>query len=397
MLRSFVLLAFLIGSSAGPALAQEKTPEKQQEKPPEKPVEKKESKDSLNQRAVQALTAKKYDEGISLLMKILESEPKDMGTAYNLACAHSLKGEVDKAFEWLGKAADWGWGTGSGQLVGSTASKSHLEMTKTDPDFENMRKDPRWEPMLERIGKVGGSKAAPAANPKAEAYAAKPASYVPEKLAGVKELPILIVLHDDGSTKDQVVAGRWKAVADELGFALLAPSGRVALGEDPAKGMAWFAKPEDYPTQYHAIDKAVTEAVGAFAKERPIDRQKTVLVGEGSGGLVALNIALAGPGLCKGVVTVDGKFDPELYAAKAPTAGQRGLKVELLVDATKTGKEGAPDAVVASRNKLLQTWGLPGEARVFSADPKDPDRKGLLVEAVRAVLAPAATTAAAPK
>jgi predicted esterase len=389
MSRTFALLAFLLAAPIAPAFAQ--TPP---EKPPEKPAEKPETKDSMNRRAVETLQAGKLDEGIAILTKALETYPKDSDLAYNLACGWSRKGDVDKGFEWLGKAVDWGWGKGRSQLVGETAQKSHLEMTKTDPDFANLRKDPRWEAMLDRIAKVNPPAAADAAKP---AAAAAPASYIPAKAAAVKQMPLLVVLHDAGATKEQVVAGRWKAVADELGYALLAPEGPIALG-DASKGTSWYAKAEDYPAQALTVEKGVADAVAAFAKDHPIDRAKTVLVGEGSGALVAMNIGLTGLGAAKGVVTVNGKFSQELFAAKAPAAGKAGVRVELLLDGSK--KEANPADAAASQTKLLQTWGLAGEARVFTPDPKDPDQKSLLAEAVRSVVTPPVTApapAAAPK
>ncbi len=391
MSRTIALLAFLLAAPVVPAFAQS---EKPPEKAPEKQAEKPESRETLNKKAVDALQAKKYDDGIALLMKILETAPKDSNTAYNLACAYSLKGEVDKGFEWLGKAADWGWGTGTGTLVGTTAQTSNLEMTKTDPDLANLRKDPRWDPMIERIGKAGpkGADATKAAG------APNSASYVPEKVKALKSMPLLVVLHDAGATKDQVVAGRWKAVADELGYALLAPEAPVG---DAAKGTSWYAKAEDYPAQAATVGKGVADAIAAFAKDHPIDRAKTVLVGEGTGALVAMDVGLTGLGAAKGVVTLNGKLNQDLLAAKAPAAGKAGVRVELLLDGSK--KDASPADAAAAQNKLLQTWGLAGEARVYTPDPKDPDMKGLLAEAVRSVAtpptapAPAPAPAAAPK
>src|SRR5262245_2550452 len=72
----------------------------------------------INSRAGRLLKASKFDEGIAELMKVFDIQPKDMGTAYNLACAYSLKADVDKSYEWLSKAADWGWGLGTGSVLG---------------------------------------------------------------------------------------------------------------------------------------------------------------------------------------------------------------------------------------------------------------------------------------
>lgn len=394
MSRTTLLLAIFLALPAAPSLAQ--TPP---EKPPEKPVEKVESKDVMNKRAVDLLTAGKLDEGIAILTKALETYPKDADLAYNLACAWSRKSDADKGFEWLGKAVDWGWGKGNSQLVGETARKSHLEMTKTDPDFANLRKDPRWEPLLDRIAKANPPK--PAEAPKAAASAASAATYIPEKARSMNPVPLLIVLHDEGSSGDKVVAGRWKAVADELGYALLAPSGTAPAGGDASKGLSWYAKLEDYPAKAETTEKSIADAVAAFVHDHPIDKAKTVIVGEGAGALPAMGLGLTSQGLCKGIVTVNGKFNPDLAAAKAPAAAKAGVRVELLIDGAKTAKEaapeGGPEKVAAAQNQLLKTWGLAGESRVFTPSEKDPDQKALLVEAVKSVVAPMPTPAAAPK
>ena len=48
----------------------------------------------LNTKVIAALTAKKYDEGIALLNETLALQPNQKGTAYNMACAYSLKGDI---------------------------------------------------------------------------------------------------------------------------------------------------------------------------------------------------------------------------------------------------------------------------------------------------------------
>jgi predicted esterase len=363
----------------------------------------KEDYNALNQKAIDALQAKKYDEGVGILMHMLEIVPKSKSTAYNLACAYSLKGDVDKAFEWLDKGIEWGWGTGQGQIFGDSKPTGEIEMVKTDKDLEAMRKDPRFDKLIERMGKAGEVRKAKLK--KGEEYSATAATYLPEKVAGLKEMPVLVVLHDTGSTKDEVVKGRWKAIADELGFALIAPSGKFLVGEEPAKGMAWFETMDEYTAKPSIYEMSVNDAVTTFQKSHPIDKTRVVVAGEGIGGLVALDVAINSPAIYKAVVSLNGRFNPQLYAGKAPTAGKMGLKVALLLDSAKLGKEAEPEGglekIVAAENRSLQTWGLSGEAKAFAPDPKDADQKQLLVEAVRSVLtataAPAGGAGAAPK
>ena len=362
----------------------------------------------LNRRAIEALQAGEHDEGAAILMRIFElpGYEKDAGTAYNLACAHALKADVEKGFEWLGKAVDWGWGSGSGTLVGAATQQSHVEMTRSDPDLENLRKDPRFEALIERMTKAAEMREAK--RKKGEEYAKVPAFHVPDAVGGLAEMPVLVVIHDAGSTKDAVVAGRWRRIADELGFALIAPSGTVLAAEEPEQGMTWFDDAGEYTRRYWTFEKPVQDAVSAFRKEHPIDKSRVVIAGEGPvGGLVALNVAIGSPGLYKGAVALNGGLSAELMAQKAPTAGKMGLCVRILSDEAvarklmaEAGREEAEaDKLVKSWSQSLQTWGIAGEVTSFAKDASDPEQeRKLLVLAVKAVLPEKAPAdAGAPK
>jgi predicted esterase len=373
MPRFAALLGLVVVTLSSPSFAQEK-----------------EDYLALNRKAIDALHAKKWDDGIAILTHMLDVGTKEQrkGTAYNFACAYALKGDAEKAFEWLDKSIEWGWGTGRSSLDGSDKILSEVDMTKTDPDFESLRKDPRFAKRIENMERAVAARTLVLM--KGEEYAKTAAIYVPEKVAALKEMPILVVLHDAGSTKDEVVKGRWKAIADELGFALIAPSGKFPVGDDPAKGMAWYETIDEYSARYDLSEKPIDDAVSAFKKDHPIDKERVVVVGEGVGGIVALNVAMNGPGLYRGAVALNAAFYPQLYATKAPTAGKMGLRVALLVDPSKIGKESLPeggvDKLVEVQNKGLKAWGLAGEAKTFMPDPKDVGDKKLLVEAIRTVL-----------
>jgi len=89
---------------------------------------------ALNRKAIDALHAKKWDDGIAILTHMLDVGAKEQrkGTAYNFACAYALKGDAEKAFEWLDKSIEWGWGTGRSSLDGSDKILSEVDMMKTD-------------------------------------------------------------------------------------------------------------------------------------------------------------------------------------------------------------------------------------------------------------------------
>ena len=59
--------------------------------------------------------------------------------AYNIAYVLAYRGEVDRAFEWLDKAVEYG-DAGLSEILGQA-------------EFESLKSDPRWLPFLERIGR----------------------------------------------------------------------------------------------------------------------------------------------------------------------------------------------------------------------------------------------------
>ncbi len=60
------------------------------------------------------------------------------GNAYQLAEIHSVRGEIDDAFDWLTRAVDE-----------RDAGVTHA---KVNPRFRNLKEDPRWAPLLAKIG-----------------------------------------------------------------------------------------------------------------------------------------------------------------------------------------------------------------------------------------------------
>ncbi len=59
--------------------------------------------------------------------------------AYNIAYVHAARGETDHAFEWLDRAV--------------AVSDAGLSDIAFEPDFTSIHPDPRWLPMLEKLGK----------------------------------------------------------------------------------------------------------------------------------------------------------------------------------------------------------------------------------------------------
>lgn len=349
----------------------------------------------LNGEILAALSAKKYDEALAKLGKVLELRPEDKGTAYNFACVHSLKGDVDQALEWAGKAIDWGWGPGWGAIAGQDGKElTEIEMLEQDADLANMRKDERYKAVLER---------ATALRKAVDEYRASAAVYVPEKVQALAEMPLLVVLHGNGSTKDAVVAGKWKAIADELGMALVAPSGRhlAPRAKKPSDGMLWIESVPAYQSKPWVDERPIQDAVAAFTKERKLDKTRVLIAGEGYGGTLAVHAAAASPYQYKAALAFNGVPITSVLASKAANASKAGLRLELLLDAQESidelGSAAQLETTLKTFNENLAKWSIGGGARSVALDAQDPDAaRKAISERLKALLdAPRATEAAA--
>ena len=67
-------------------------------------------------------------------MCIRDSCPDDPCFYYNLACSHSLLGQIDEAIRILGHALELGY--------------DNFKGLQDDPDLDNLREDPRYEDLL---------------------------------------------------------------------------------------------------------------------------------------------------------------------------------------------------------------------------------------------------------
>lgn len=345
-------------------------------------------------KGIAALKADRNDEGIACFKRCMELVPTDPISPYNVACGYSRKGELDPTFEYLDKAVALGFGN-----LNDPTGKSNIDMAGADTDLDNARKDPRWAKLVERMSTMRTER--DAAKKKGEEFAAKPATYIPEKVAALPEMPLLVVLHDFGQTKDQMIEGRYKAIADALGFALVAPSGRILVGAEPQAGMAWFEDPNAYMKTPWQYEKSIVESVTAFKKEHKLDKNRVYVIGQGVGGLVATSVAVGSPGLYKGAIAVNSQLSAALLAPKAPAAGKMGLRLSFLND-NALSQQGMPAGEdftkqVESWKKSLASWGIAGGVTTYTADPKNPEQLNeLIAEAIRgfAVTAEAVPAAA---
>jgi len=77
------------------------------------------------------------DKARDLAERALKARPDAFSSHYNVACAYSILGDIDDALKLLDHAVQHGRG--------------NLEWIEHDPDFDNLRSDPRFAVILDRI------------------------------------------------------------------------------------------------------------------------------------------------------------------------------------------------------------------------------------------------------
>lgn len=274
------------------------------------------------QTGVTALQARQLELAIERFEACLELRPGHPVPAYNLACAHALGGELERAFECLDQALDWGFGTRA----------DRLRTLETDADLAALRADPRFDARLAR--------ARTSASATAE-FAARDVVYVPARShrrasSVTSDLGLVVLLHDSGSTPDAVLDEAWRRRADELGCAVLAPCGTLALSAEPTHGMAWLVDPHDLVRRPELGEGRVAAAVKRFSDAHAFDRSRVWIVGVGQGALIAFDVATRAPGLFRGVLAIDGPLHPETPPERVRRAASMGLAVHVVLATPST-------------------------------------------------------------
>lgn len=89
------------------------------------------------QIAMTYLLSKKYSLCVTHYLECLKQEPKDPLSHYNLACAYSLMQDPDNAIKHLALSIENGY--------------KDLEHMEKDEDFDNIRSDPRYQQLKQRL------------------------------------------------------------------------------------------------------------------------------------------------------------------------------------------------------------------------------------------------------
>jgi tetratricopeptide (TPR) repeat protein len=105
-----------------------------------------ETSDILNQLGHLYTQVGRYRDGLAIDRRIVNLRPRDPVSHYNLACSYSLLKQTTRAFGALKKAMELGY--------------RDIDHMLTDPDLENLRRDPRWGDLV-GVRESQGSGASP--------------------------------------------------------------------------------------------------------------------------------------------------------------------------------------------------------------------------------------------
>ena len=314
-------------------------------------------------RGAELLRARKYAEGIAVYESLLKVRPNDSPSAYNLACGHALAGDKAKAFEWLARAADWGFDDG--------------KLAETDTDLDSLRPDAAFAPILEKIR--ANVERAKAREEKAKEEAKVPYVHEPPNYDRKKPFPVLVVLHGAPGNKTDF-AKNFEDVADEAGFLLLSVQGTVPGRE---KGYLWHTGREEYRRTPGRFENHVLEVVRQVKRDRAVDPERVYLAGFSQGAFMAFHAGLRTPGLFRGVIGIAGDYYPRLFVTPAglKTAAERGCRAYLIA-----GEKDDPQVTEVAKRAFeeLKSAAVRSELKVYPVGHEfPPDRKSVLLEALR--------------
>ena len=285
------------------------------------------------QDGISRLQAQQWDEAREHFEACLELVPEEPVCAYNIACALARDGDEDGAFEWIARALDWGFGNAT----------TRLRVAREDPEVDSLRARAAWKPLYEGML---------ASYDRAQDYARTP-GYLPGKEPSAA---LLVVLHDDGDTKDSILAGPWAQLARRRGWALLAPSAVYPGGHAPEDGMAWTHNVMGFSRNPGGYAEPAREALLWLEREHGTPTGPIVFAGEGAGGWVAFALAMQLPGRVSGVVLRGATPHPRSLGSEARLAEAMEVNLQIVLDG-EVAPYGAPDAArLPETRDLWKAW-----------------------------------------
>jgi predicted esterase len=209
-----------------------------------------------------------------------EAIEKGSDQLYNLACYESLCGRIDSSIYWLQEAA--------------LKEGVNVDWSQEDSDLENLRADPRWDPLLKFLKQCGRYWAASGAE---DHQLVLPAGY------SGQPIPVMVWLHGMGDRAESYIFPELQQIADQHQVAFVSVSGPVVNGPT---SYSWS---DDMQRNEARIDAAFAK----FADQlKPLEGQ-IALGGFSQGGQVAGELVANKPKRYSGALIMSpGGFTPSL-------------------------------------------------------------------------------------
>jgi phospholipase/carboxylesterase len=181
--------------------------------------------------------------------------------------------------------------------------------------------------------------------------------------------PLLIWLHDDGGSEREL-----RQLMPHVSVRnYVAAAARGVGAESGRRGYSW----DHCPESACEASERVTECIEAAKRRFNVHADRVFIAGQGSGGTMALRLALRYPELFAGVISIGGAM-PRRHAPLNRVKEARGLPILL---ASCRDSECYPQADVAGDLRLLHSAGFslalrqyPGEDELTTAMLSDMDR-----------------------
>ena len=305
--------------------------------------------DDAFQLGITALQTRRGKEAVEHFEACLRLSPDHPVCLYNLACASSIAGDAEGALAWLERAAAVRYGVLQGSLSGLSR----------DPDLALLREDPRLQELEAELFAGREEAWRRSATPRVELFDGPlPAGDAPG---------LIVVLTGDGASSGEAPLAAWRPIAARRRAHLLLLEGPL-----PGAPMSWIAEADDFLKDPWKTVRQPAEVVRTFAEGHELDRERVLLVGEGSGALVAFDLALRAPGFFRSTLLLNGLPTPassDVNLARVRACEAR-VRVVLGDGSVAPGRPAAAGSAELAGE--LDAWfgdgGLDGRARAASQD-----------------------------
>lgn len=285
------------------------------------------------QAGITAHLAGRHGQAAAAFERCTELLPEDPVAPYNLACSLSLAGRPEEAASWLDAAREAGY----------AGSPRRARVLWTEPELEAVRAS---EAGQRALAALEAQEAACDAERDRVLRLPPPGAAAP--------VGTLVVLHADGGSLDEVVESPWAALAAARSLTLLAVSAPIGLGLEPSEGMGWVDDEAAFLESPRSVARATLARLQSSLVELHSPDRRAWIAGEGLGATVALEVALAAPGLFEGALLVNGAPHPSTASERARAASALGTAVEVLLDGQELPS--VRGAVSQQSARSLEAW-----------------------------------------